>query len=135
MIALDTNVLVRALTRDDPAQTPAAQHLLGHAGGVFISKTVLLELEWVLRAAYRQPPAAIHQALLRLLSLPHVAAEQPEHLAQALNDFAAGMDFADALHLAAAQAAGLPFHTFDTACAKAARRLGRQAVPVKPKKH
>lgn len=135
MMALDTNVLVRALTRDDPAQAPAALRLWGHEEGVFISKTVLLELEWALRAAYRQPPAAIAQALLRLLSLPHVTTEQPGHAAQALSDFATGMGFADALHLAAAQAADLSFHTFDAACAKAARRLGRQAVLVKPRKH
>ena len=39
MIALDTNVLVRCLTLDDASQVPAAQTLLGHANGVFISKT------------------------------------------------------------------------------------------------
>lgn len=134
MIALDTNILVRALVQDDPGQTPVAQRLLAQAESIYLTKTVLMEVEWVLRAAYAQPPQAIHQALVALLRLPHVAAEQPDELAQALTDFAAGMDFADALHLAAAQTVGAEFHTFDAQCAKLARRHGRSAALAKPRK-
>ena len=133
MIALDTNVLVRALVQDDAAQTPVAQGLVAHADGVFVARTVLLELEWVLRSAYRQTPATIHESLLRLLRLPHVVTEQPHQVAQALEDFARGMDFADALHLAAAESAGAGLRTFDAGFAKSAKRLGRPATLVKPR--
>lgn len=133
MIALDTNVLVRALVQDDAAQTPFAQGLVAHAEGVFVARTVLLELEWVLRSAYRQTPATIHESLLRLLRLPHVVTEQAHQVAQALEDFARGMDFADALHLAAAESAGAGLHTFDAGFAKSAKRLGRPATLVKPR--
>lgn len=126
MIALDTNVLVRALTLDDAKQAAKAKRWLGHTEGVFLAKTVLLELEWVLRAAYRLPPGAIHDSLLRLCGLPQVHVEQADQVAQALDDFADGMDFADALHLAAAQVNG-GFYSFDAALVRTAKRLGRLA--------
>lgn len=124
MIALDTNILVRCLTQDDAIQVPVARRLLGHEGGVFIAKTVLLEVEWVLRAAYNIPRLAIHGALLGVCGLVNVNLENPVHMARALSDYARGMDFADALHAASSQAdEGL--HTFDAHFVKAARKLGR----------
>lgn len=51
MIAVDTNVIVRLLTNDDPHQTEKVARLM-EGNSVFISKTVLLETEWVLRVAY-----------------------------------------------------------------------------------
>ena len=124
MIALDTNILVRCLTQDDPIQVPIARRLLGHEAGVFIAKTVLLEAEWVLRAAYGLSRRFIHGALLGVCGLPHVSLENPAHLAQALSDYAGGMDFADALHAASCQAdEGL--HTFDARFVKAAKKRGR----------
>lgn len=136
VIALDTNVLVRCLTQDDPSQVPVARRLLGHAVGVFIGKTVLLETEWVLRAAYAVPREHIHTALLGVCGLPNVVLEQPEQIAQALADYAAGLDFADALHAASSQAdEGL--RTFDQRFAKAARARGhdvRPAMTVRPTK-
>ena len=104
MIAVDTNVLVRCLTLDDPTQVPAARALLGHGNGVFVAKTVLLELEWVLRAAYKLPRTTIHLALERLLGLPNLSAEDPDQLRQALDGYSGGLDFADALHLATCKA-------------------------------
>ena len=124
MIALDTNVLVRCLTLDEPSQVPAARALLGHAGGVFISKTVLLELEWVLRAAYRLTPPAIHAAMLRLCGLPNLTLEDPSQVTQALADHAQGLDFADALHVASSIADEGMF-SFDTALVDAAKDAGR----------
>lgn len=124
MIALGTNVLVRCLTLDDPTQVPAAQRALGHAAGIFISKTVLLETEWVLRAAYKLPRPNIHGALTGVCGLPHAHLEHEGQMAQALADYAAGMDFADALHVAASQAdEGL--RTFDQRMVKAAQERGR----------
>lgn len=123
MIALDTNVLVRCLTLDDTGQVPAARRALEHATGIFIAKTVLMETEWVLRAAYKLPREKIYQALTAVCGLPHAHLEHAGHVAQALADYAAGMDFADALHLAASQAdEGL--HTFDQQMAQLALRRG-----------
>lgn len=132
-IALDTNVLVRCVVADDPRQTPLAVTLLQHPEGVFLARSVLLETEWVLRAAYRLKRAAIHRSLLGLCGLPGVRVEQADQVVQALDDFAAGLDFADAMHLATAQAAGHTLHTFDARCARAARQRGRPAVLVKPR--
>lgn len=130
-IALDTNVLVRCIVADDPRQTPLAARLLQHPGGAFIARSVLLETEWVLRAAYRLSRTAIHRSLMAVCGLPQVRLEQPEQLAQALADFAAGMDFADALHLATAEAASAEFQTFDARFARAAARQGRRARLIK----
>jgi len=124
MIALDTNILVGCLTHDDAVQVPDARRLLGHEAGVFISKTVLLEVEWVLRAAYGLSRRIIHSAMLGVCGLPNVSLENPAQLAQALSDYAGGMDFADALHAASCQAdEGL--HTFDAGFVKAAKKRGR----------
>jgi predicted nucleic-acid-binding protein len=49
--AVDTNVLVRLLTWDDPQQGTAAKSLFA-AGPIWIAKTVLLETGWVLRSLY-----------------------------------------------------------------------------------
>ena len=123
MIAVDTNVLVRCLTLDDPTQVPAARALLGHGNGVFVAKTVLLELEWVLRAAYKLPRTTIHLALERLLGLPNLSAEDPDQLRQALDGYSGGLDFADALHLATCKADEGLF-TFDAKFAGAAIEAG-----------
>ena len=126
MISVDTNILLRTFVADNPAQSRVARHLMAHAGGVFVSKTVLVEVEWVLRSLYRQSPAQIHFGLTGLLGLPNVAAEDPEQVFQAMGDFAAGMDFADALHLASSQA-GASFYSFDRKLTKKANLLGRDA--------
>jgi predicted nucleic-acid-binding protein len=52
MMALDTNVLVRYLTRDEPEEAARAKSLV-ERGPVFVAKTVMLESEWVLRSAYQ----------------------------------------------------------------------------------
>ena len=72
MIGVDTNVLARYLTHDDPVRGPLAMRVLSNPEGIFVAKTVLLELEWVLRAAYRLPRPAIETALLQVVGLPNV---------------------------------------------------------------
>ena len=123
MIALDTNVLVRCLTLDDPTQVPAAKALLAHRDGVFVAKTVLLELEWVLRAAYKLPRRAIHSALGKLLGLPNLSIESPGQVSQALDGYSRGLDFADALHLFSSKADEGLF-TFDARFATVATAAG-----------
>ncbi len=127
MRAIDTNIVVRFLVADDKEQAAAARGAI-EAGDIFVPTTVMLESEWVLRSAYGFAPGQIVQALRGFASLPGVAVEDPARLAQALDWTAAGMDFADALHLAAAEGCAA-FLSFDARLAKAA--AGLSVVGVK----
>ena len=128
MIAIDTNIIVRLIANDDPDQASRVVRLL-ESGKVFVSLTVILETEWVLRSAYQADRKAIHLALGKFVALPSVVVEHPTAISQALDAYAAGMDFADALHLAAANGHAARFATFDRNLKKhAARQHG--AVPV-----
>lgn len=127
MIALDTNVWVRYVTNDEHDQAKRALAVLAGAEEIFIAKTTLLELEWVLRAAYDLSAADIIRALRQILGLPNVQAEMPDQLKKAIDLYEKGLDFADALHLASSPE-GVPFYTFDIAFSKRARSL---KVPVK----
>lgn len=118
MIAVDTNVLVRLLTGDDPAQARRAAALFSESR-ILIPKTVLLETEWVLRYSYGQQPAIILAAFRKLAGLAQVTLEDPSAVMEALNRYEAGMDFADALHLASGREAEA-FATFDTRLKKRA---------------
>lgn len=121
MLAVDTNVVVRFLTKDDPKQSARAGEII-HDNDIWIAKTVLLEAEWVLRSVYAYSPAWIESGLRRLSGLPQVEIEDEPDVARALEWFAAGMDFADALHLASSGPAE-GFATFDRKLATQARRL------------
>ncbi len=121
MIAVDTNVLVRLVTNDDPKQSPRAAQLFAR-NDVYISKTVLLETEWVLRGAYELSTEAIGSAFARLVEIPSVTLEDAPRVARALGWYAAGLDFADALHLASSTVA-TGFTTFDRAFGKRAASL------------
>lgn len=112
MIAIDTNVVVRLLVNDDVAQARRARALVTGGVDVFVAPTVLLECEWVLRAAYNFAPPQIGGFLRALLGLPGLHTEQPERVAQALDAYGRGMDFADALHLSFSHTAER-FYTFD----------------------
>ena len=126
MIAVDTNVVVRCLVDDDPLQAPRARTLVANQQ-VSVSLTVLLETEWVLRSLYRVPPARIAAALRGFAGLRSVTVEDEQALARALDWCECGMDFADALHLAAAADCN-GFATFDEALLKAAGRIGIEGV-------
>ncbi len=121
MLAVDTNLIVRLLANDDAAQTRRAAALFS-SEQIYLSKTVLLESEWVLRFSYELPPNVILQALRKLVGLPNVVLEQPLEIAEALDGFEQGLDFADALHLAGSRRAGR-FATFDQKLIKRARKL------------
>ena len=121
MLAVDTNVIVRFLTRDDARQFASADTLI-RTENVYVCATVLLETEWVLRSVYGYAPTRIAAALHDLVALPRVTVEDPAAVAQALKWSADGMDFADALHLARTQQCE-GFVSFD-------RRLARTASSV-----
>lgn len=119
MIAIDTNVLVRLLVADDPGQARRAKVLV-EKNDVVVATTVLLEAEWVLRSSYGFDSGEISAALRRFLGLRQVAPEAPAVVAQALDAYDAGLDFADALHLATTPKAGR-FVTFDRRLARAVK--------------
>ena len=101
MRASDCNVLVRYLIGDDPQQAAKARTVVD-AGEVFVSTTVLLESEWVLRSVYVFVGGKVSGALPVFSGLPGESVENPALLGEALDLTEKGMDFADALHLGAA---------------------------------
>ena len=121
MIAVDTNVLVRFLVRDDAKQAARAASLI-RGDVIWASKTVLLETEWVLRSLYGFSPGTVARALRRLAGLQSIFLEDELAVAKALDWSSQGLDFADALHLASAGNAKR-FATFDRKLAKRAKRL------------
>ena len=123
MKAVDTNVLVRVLTRDDPEQARAAAEVM-RSGPVFIACTVLLETEWVLRHAYGFDRAEIGRALRALVDLTGVVVDGEAAVRSALAWHASGIDLADALHLARSADAD-ELVTFDRRFAKRAEGVAR----------
>ncbi|MDB4979299.1 MAG: putative nucleic-acid-binding protein contains domain [Myxococcales bacterium] len=127
MIAIDTNVLVRLLVNDDPVQSAKAARLFS-SDDVLIPKTVLLETEWVLRFSYAVAPAVIGGAFERLLAAPSVTVEDATAVRAAVDAHGAGVDFADALHVASA-ASATKLLTFDKKLVRQAKRQ-KSLVPV-----
>ena len=114
LIAIDTNILVRALTGDDPVQSPMAVERL--QGPSWISLTVLLETEWVLRSAFGWGRTRINAGLRTILRLSSISLPAPKLVSWALDRHAMGADLADTLHLVGStECAG--FLTFDRALA------------------
>lgn len=129
MQAVDTNVLVRALTGDDPRQSPAAEACIRDHAPVWVSHVVLVETVWVLDSVYGCGRAQLIQALERILDNRELALENPAVVRAALAQFQsqAKVHFEDCLILEIAREAGhLPLATFDKALGKL---VGAQAVP------
>jgi predicted nucleic-acid-binding protein len=126
MIAIDTNLIVRFLVKDDREQAQRARALID-AEDVFVPTSVLLETEWVLRSAYKLPRQDLVTALRAFLDLPRVFAEGREAALAALDWAGQGMEFADALHLASASSCKA-FASFDRRLARAAQKVGALEV-------
>src|SRR3954447_2487150 len=122
MLAVDTNLVVRYLARDQPGQSAKARAVID-GEDVFVSTTVLLETEWVLRSVYGFDSAQVCAALRTFAGLPRVSLEDPALVATALDRTAHGLDFADALHIGRAEGRG-DFVTFDRRLIKAAGAVG-----------
>jgi predicted nucleic-acid-binding protein len=125
MKALDTNVLVRFFIDDDDdaqaaKQRPAATAALSQRA--FVSVTVLLEFEWVMRGFYALTPRVISRVLRALAGIEHVTLEDRSVVLLALDSFDQGLDFADALHVARSSRATV-FTTFDQRLIKRAGSL------------
>jgi predicted nucleic-acid-binding protein len=122
MIAVDTNLLVRLLTNDDPMEAKRALRVM-ESDDILIPKTVLLETEWVLRHGYVLAREIIAQSFQKLLGVPNVKTEDQQAANQALRWYRERLDFADALHLASSAKADR-FATFDRDFVKKASKLG-----------
>ena len=126
MRALDTNVLARFFIDDaDDAQAarqrPAA--IVALAERAYVSVTVLLELEWVMRGFYELPAKDVSRVLRALAGIEHIRLEDRDAVLVAIDAFEKGLDFADALHVArSGRVSG--FATFDQRLAKRAKALG-----------
>ena len=103
MIGLDTNVVVRYLTQDDPHQCQAVNDLLERTVrsdevAFLINPIVLAEVAWVLDSVYRYARAEIANALTLLLAVRQIQVERRQAIKSALDAFASGeADFADYL--------------------------------------
>lgn len=128
MVAVDTNVLVRLLTRDDEGQFEKSVDFFREQT-IFIPNTVVLETEWVLRYAYQFTPNQIIQGLQALFGLASVHLSNASLLDQALQWYGQGLDFADALHLASSQQCS-HLWTFDKKFAKRSQGLSSCEVNV-----
>ncbi|HEX3129021.1 MAG TPA: type II toxin-antitoxin system VapC family toxin [Thermoanaerobaculia bacterium] len=126
MISLDTNVVVRVVTADDPDQLALALKVMRSAEDLWLCRTVLLEIEWVLRYTYKLSRQTVLETFIRLLGYPNLSVEEPATVRLALDLFSEGMDFADALHLASSRGADR-FVTFDRNLSLSAE--GHTALP------
>ena len=130
MIVVDANILVRIAVDDDAGQADRAEAVL-RSGPVRLLRTVLLEVEWVLRAIYRLPRARVQAILRGLVTMPSAEIEDGDRVMQALMWFEAGLDFANALHLAMVDEDGT-FVTFDQGLIRRAARLGLAVAVQEP---
>lgn len=120
MRAIDTNVMVRLLVRDDRRQVEAAEQFVSR--GAWISHLVLVETVWVLDSVHERSAGQIATAVDMLLNHDSLTLQEPEVVRAALERFLdkPALGFSDCLVLEVARKAGhLPLGSFD-------RRLGTQ---------
>jgi predicted nucleic-acid-binding protein len=129
MVTVDTNIIVRLLTQDDQWQYQQSLAIF-QSQDIFISNTVILETEWVLRFAYKFKPTEICRALKQLFGLPNVHLDRDNLIAQVLQWHENGLDFADALHLAQSRDCSQQY-TFDEKLIKKSNGLTKCKV-IKP---
>jgi predicted nucleic-acid-binding protein len=130
MRAIDTNLLVRLIVRDDASQLAAAEKFV--ASGAWVSHLVLAETLWVLDAVHERTAAQLAAGVEMLLNHEHLAVQDPDVVARALEIFRTrpSLGFSDCLVLEIARKAGhLPLGTFDRGLAKLDETIGLY-VPV-----
>ncbi len=135
MLSVDTNILARYYVREDGgaqtlAQQQAAKRIMERGEKLFVAKTVLLELEWVLRGVYGHAAKDTCRVFENLLALPHVEIEDRSAVERALGNLRLGLDFADALHHASSRNCEA-FLTFDARRFAGKARLLAITPPVR----
>ena len=138
MIGLDTNVLARYYIHDEDdkeanKQQLAAKRLFESGQSLKVSKTVILEFEWILRGFYQFNPENIIAVFQNLLSQPHISVESQQEIEQAISGLADGLDFADALHHAHYQDCEAMASFDDRKFARRVKRLGLAPRIIIPK--
>jgi predicted nucleic-acid-binding protein len=118
MIAIDTNILVRFLTKDDKAQFIKVEHLFrqhSSDGEIFVAALVILEMNWVLTSLYDWKPARFYDAVEDILLCPSFVVENDVKVRNAITACRANskLDFSDALIGYAGAHRGLTTYTFD----------------------
>jgi predicted nucleic acid-binding protein len=119
MRAVDTNVLVRLITRDNPKQVAAAEAFVG--GGAWVPHLALAEATWVLASVYERDADAVATAAEMLVNHQHLALQDEETVIAAVRQFRShpAVGFSDCLMVEVARKAGHgPLATFD-------KQLGR----------
>jgi len=114
MRAIDANVLVRLIARDDPRQTEAAEKFV--ANGAWVPQLALAECLWVLEAVYGLDSKRLAAAVEMLLTHRDLTLQDADAVAPALASFRRkpALGFSDCLMVESARKAGhLPFGTFD----------------------
>ncbi len=138
MIGLDTNVLARFYV-DDPndaeatKQRPLAKKVLSESKQLFVPLTVVLELEWVLRAFYGFAAQDFIRVMEHLLGLANVSVEEWPRVVDALAWHGEWLDFADALHLQASRHCDAFYSFDDRRFARRANRIGSKPPVSVPK--
>jgi predicted nucleic-acid-binding protein len=127
-ITADTNVLLRAIVRDDVAQSRLAERVLAEAESVVIPLPVLCELAWVLRSRYRHNAGSIAATLRSLIASDTVITDEPAARA-GLAILESGGDFADGViaHLGGSGGADT-FVTFDVNASKLLDEQGYKSL-------
>lgn len=124
-IVADTNVLLRAVVRDDLNQLRQAQATLDEASLVAITMPTLCEFAWVLRRSYRHAPHAIAAAIRALMQADNVITDR-QTLEDGLAMLDAGGDFADGV--IASEGRSLGGDTFVSFDKDAVKRLATQGI-------
>jgi predicted nucleic-acid-binding protein len=129
-VAIDTNLIVRYVTRDDPVQERQARAVF-LSRWIFVPRTVLLETEWVLRFTYKYSAEQIADVLTMIVDNERVEVEDAAATRRAIAAFRQGLDFADALHLSACGDVET-FLTFDRPLFKRAASVFAKPVVTSP---
>ena len=137
MIGLDTNILARYYVEDKTdaeaeRQRVASRRLIESGRPLMVCKTVILELEWVLRGYYGFAQEEVISVLRHLLALSHVTIEDRDTVEHALSNFEAGIDLADALHHASYRACASMASFDDRKFARRAKKMGLAPAVVVP---
>ncbi len=137
MIGLDTNVLTRYYVEDKTdaeaaRQRMAARRLIESGRPLMVCKTVILELEWVMRGYYGFAQDEAVSVLRHLLGLAHVTIEDRSTVEQALSHCDAGIDLADALHHASYRSCASMASFDERKFVRRAKKLGLAPTVVMP---
>jgi len=129
MIGLDTNVLARYYIDDQvdaeaQRQRLAARRLVESGQPLMVSKSVILELEWVMRGYYSFDQAEVASVMRHLLEQAHITIEDRDVIEQAIFNSEAGIEFADALHHASYRSCETVATFDDRKFARRAKKLG-----------